>query len=184
MGAGRQRKKRRKSESGGLAQPRAYSGREVPASASVTERVAISGAGESPLVVWRDWVAVIGVSGLVLFLWLVQGLTAVAPRPMEDMLVERERVGRLDVNRATEAEWLRLPGVGQSLAARIVEYRRQVGGFRTIEQLTDVAGIGPQRLGQLRVFCFVAGEVESSDREVVPEDGRTISVAGSVSTRR
>ncbi len=184
MVAGRRRKERRKSESGGLTQPRARLRRATPEIAYVKERVAIVGSGESLLVVWREWVAVIGVSGLVLGLWLLQGLFVIAPEPVDDVSVERGRVGRLDLNRATEAELLRLPGVGQGLAARIVEHRRQVGGFQTIEQLTDVAGIGPQRLGQLRGFCFVAGEVESSDREVVPEDGRTVSVAGSVSTRR
>lgn len=184
MGTGRRRKERRKSESDGLAQPRARLGREMPEIASVSECLVTSGSGESPLVVWREWVAVIGVTGLVLGLALVQGLFMVAAGPVDDVSVERGRVGRLDVNRATEAELLRLPGVGQGLAARIVEHRRQVGRFRTIEQLTDVAGIGPQRLGQLRDFCFVAGEVESSDREVVPEDGRAVSVAGSVSTRR
>ncbi len=184
MDAGRRRRQRKKSHSDGLTRPGVRLGSLVPGGRSITESMVISGAGESPLVVWREWVAVIGVSGLVLGLWLVQGLFVIAPGPVDNVSLERGRVGRLDVNRATEAELLRLPGVGQGLAARIVEHRRQVGGFQAIEQLTDVAGIGPQRLEQLRVFCFVAGEVESSDREVVPEDGRAVSVAGSLSTRR
>jgi len=144
----------------------------------------LAGGAESPMVVWRDWVAVIGVTGLLLGLWMIRCLLLVSAGSVDELSGERGRVGRLDINEATEAELLRLPGVGPGLAAGIVEHRRQVGGFRTIEQLTDVAGIGQQRLGQLRGFCYVVGEVESSDREIVPENRRAISVAGAVSTRR
>lgn len=138
----------------------------------------------SPLVVWREWLAVCGVTGLILGLWLVRGLWMAERVAGVDPADERRRVGWLDMNRATEAELVRLPGVGEGLAARIVQHRLQVGEFRTLEQLTDVAGIGPQRLQQLRAFCFVAGEVESSDRKVVPENRRTVSVAGPLSARR
>jgi competence ComEA-like helix-hairpin-helix protein len=136
------------------------------------------------LVVWREWVAVCGVTGLVLVLWLVRWLWMADSLLDVDSTSERARVGRLDLNRATEGELVRLPGVGGGLAARIVQHRVQAGNFRTLEQLTEVAGIGPQRLQQFRAYCFVAGEVESSDRKVVPENRRTVSVAGTVSTRR
>jgi competence ComEA-like helix-hairpin-helix protein len=48
----------------------------------------------------------------------------------------------IDPNRATAAELDRLPGVGPSLAARIIEERERAP-FMTVEDLTRVAGIGP-----------------------------------------
>ncbi|MEV5409496.1 ComEA family DNA-binding protein [Thermopolyspora sp. NPDC052614] len=57
----------------------------------------------------------------------------------------------LDLNLAT-AEQLdqRLPGVGEILARRITEYRDAHGGFRSVEQLRDVTGIGDRRFAELR----------------------------------
>ncbi len=58
--------------------------------------------------------------------------------------------GRVDVNRATEAELDALPGIGPALARRIVEYRRTHGPFRRVEDLLEVPGIGPAKLQALR----------------------------------
>jgi competence protein ComEA len=41
-------------------------------------------------------------------------------------------------------------GIGPTLAARIVEYRDQNGGFQSVEQLREVPGIGEVRLQALR----------------------------------
>ncbi|MBQ3939806.1 MAG: helix-hairpin-helix domain-containing protein [Oscillospiraceae bacterium] len=47
-----------------------------------------------------------------------------------------------DLNTATEAELQRVNGVGAALAERIVQYRTQIGGFRRRAELCDVPGIG------------------------------------------
>jgi len=57
---------------------------------------------------------------------------------------------RLDVNAATEAELEKLPGVGPSLARRIVEYRGRHGPFVAVDSLVRVWGIGPRTLERLR----------------------------------
>lgn len=59
--------------------------------------------------------------------------------------------GLIDLNQAT-AEQLdeHLPGVGEVLARRIVEYREANGGFRSVEQLRDVTGIGERRFAELK----------------------------------
>lgn len=51
--------------------------------------------------------------------------------------------GPLDLNSASATDLETLPGVGPVLAERIVAYRDQSGPFRTIDQLIEVAGIGP-----------------------------------------
>jgi competence ComEA-like helix-hairpin-helix protein len=67
---------------------------------------------------------------------------------------------RIDVNRADRAELLQLPGVGDALAGRIEEYRRQHGRFQGVEQLRQVKGVGPARLANLRPFIEIGPETE------------------------
>jgi competence protein ComEA len=65
---------------------------------------------------------------------------------------------RVDLNRAERAELLQLPGVGDNLAARIEAYRREHGGFRTVDELTQVQGVGPATLERLRNWVDVSGD--------------------------
>ncbi len=60
-----------------------------------------------------------------------------------------EQVG---LNTATPEQLERLPGVGPSMAARIIEYRQQSGGFAKIEDLTLVTGIGPKKYAKMAPF--------------------------------
>lgn len=57
---------------------------------------------------------------------------------------------RLDLNRASAAELESLPGVGPVLARRIVEERGRRGGFRSVDDLIAVKGIGSAVLEGLR----------------------------------
>jgi len=56
----------------------------------------------------------------------------------------------VDINRASAFELEALPGIGPSLAATIVEHREREGAFSSVDELLDVAGIGPAKLEQLR----------------------------------
>jgi comEA protein len=64
--------------------------------------------------------------------------------------------GAIDLNRATAAELETLPGVGPAIAGAIVEHRDRAGGFRSVEELLDVSGIGPARLERLRDLVTVS----------------------------
>src|SRR3989442_5200741 len=61
-------------------------------------------------------------------------------------------VGRIDPNRASAAELIRLPGIGPSLAGRIVADRDLRGAFPTAESLLRVPGIGPKILARIRGY--------------------------------
>ena len=50
----------------------------------------------------------------------------------------------LDLNRASVEDLCLVPGIGESLAREIVNYRRSKGGFRSLEELKNVTGIGEQ----------------------------------------
>ena len=58
--------------------------------------------------------------------------------------------GPISLSSATAQDLEALDGIGPTLAARIVEWRRAHGGFASIEGLLDVPGIGPARLEALR----------------------------------
>lgn len=61
----------------------------------------------------------------------------------------------LDLNAADARALEALPGIGPSLAARIVEYRARHGPFRRVEDLLAVPGIGPRTLERLRPLVVV-----------------------------
>jgi competence protein ComEA len=56
----------------------------------------------------------------------------------------------VNLNAATIADLETLPGIGPSLAQRIVDYRTEHGGFRRIEDLMEVPGIGPKKYEDLK----------------------------------
>ena len=68
--------------------------------------------------------------------------TAEAAAPSESALI--------NINTATREELERLPGVGASLAARIVEHRERFGPFRRTEHLLMVRGISERRFREMR----------------------------------
>ncbi len=63
--------------------------------------------------------------------------------------------GRVNLNTATSAQLETLPGVGPVLAQRIIEYRDQHGGFRSVGDLRQVTGIGDARYEQLKDLVTV-----------------------------
>ncbi|GAA4259174.1 hypothetical protein GCM10022255_082800 [Dactylosporangium darangshiense] len=58
--------------------------------------------------------------------------------------------GLVNLNTATTSELQTLPGIGEVLAGRIVEYREQHGGFRAVTDLRQVEGIGDAKFQQLK----------------------------------
>lgn len=61
----------------------------------------------------------------------------------------------VDLNKATQAELEVLPGVGPKMAERILAYRAENGGFKSVDQLDDVKGIGGKRMATLKPLVKV-----------------------------
>jgi competence protein ComEA len=63
--------------------------------------------------------------------------------------------GKVNLNTANQAELEDLPGIGEILAQRIIDYRTQRGPFRTIEDIKEVSGIGDKRFEAIRELITV-----------------------------
>ena len=63
--------------------------------------------------------------------------------------------GKVNINTATTQQLVALPGIGEKLAARIVEYRQKAGGFKSAQELLNVRGIGEKNLAKLTPFLTV-----------------------------
>lgn len=63
---------------------------------------------------------------------------------------------RLDLNRASARELESLPGIGVVIAQRVVAFRASVGGFRTVEDLREVKGIGTKTFDRLKPLVTVS----------------------------
>ena len=61
----------------------------------------------------------------------------------------------INLNTATAAQLQLLPGVGPALAARILAYRKEAKGFKTVDDLDNVSGIGQKKLEKLRPLVTV-----------------------------
>ena len=53
---------------------------------------------------------------------------------------------RININSATAEQLQTLPGIGEVLAQRIVDYRNEIGSFNSIDQLLKVNGLGDKKL--------------------------------------
>ena len=62
---------------------------------------------------------------------------------------------QVDLNQSSVKELQALPGIGPVLAERIRRYRREKGRFTSIEEITNVRGIGEKRFARLRPYIAV-----------------------------
>ena len=68
----------------------------------------------------------------------------------------------LDLNAATAGLLEALPGIGQVLALRIIDFRTKNGGFKSVTQLRRVSGIGPILYAVLKELVVVGTAGDTS----------------------
>ena len=72
--------------------------------------------------------------------------------------------GVVNVNTASLEELQLLPGIGESRAAAIVAARTERGGFKSVDELVEVKGIGEAMLARLRPYVSVSGKSTAGAR--------------------
>jgi competence protein ComEA len=72
--------------------------------------------------------------------------------------------GKVDLNKATVEQLTTLPGIGQAIAARIVQHREKEGAFGSVEELMNVRGIGEKSFEKLRPYVTVGGSTSAPKR--------------------
>ncbi|SOC20746.1 competence protein ComEA [Ureibacillus xyleni] len=75
-------------------------------------------------------------------------------QPIESIVmsgqVSNDTSDKININTADESQLTTLPGIGPSKAQAIIAYREENGSFKTIEDLTNVSGIGDKTFEKLK----------------------------------
>jgi competence protein ComEA len=111
-----------------------------------------------PAAQWTTAALVVVFLGLLA--WRGLGLSRFGTRPLriEDDAGPRDAI---DLNDADVVDLRLIPGVGESLARRILQHREESGPFRSLDELRRVKGIGPAMLERMRPYLRIG----TSDEE-------------------
>ena len=94
---------------------------------------------------YRRFVAAVLATALAVL--VAPGLASAASKPAP--------TARVNVNTATVEQLTALPGVGPTLAARIVEHRQKSGAFRSTQEVMSVKGIGEKNFAKIEAWLSV-----------------------------
>jgi competence protein ComEA len=80
------------------------------------------------------------------------GAQGKAPTPPKETITAAAAV---NLNTATAEQLATIPGVGPKMAERIIDYRQKNGGFKKIEDLMNVSGVGEKSFLKMKPLITV-----------------------------
>lgn len=101
-------------------------------------------------------VSLLGAGVIVAAALAATPVRAVAQDPAPPAGKEKPGAAAVNINTATAAELQKLPGVGPATATRIIEYRQKNGGFKKVEDLMNIRGIGEKSFLKLKPLITIA----------------------------
>jgi len=84
-----------------------------------------------------------------------------------DLPSEIERIGKMDINKISQADLLKIPGVSEDAAKKIMDYKAEKGVITSVQELDAIKGIGPKMIRKLKTGLY-------SGDFVVPEKEWTV----------
>jgi comEA protein len=61
----------------------------------------------------------------------------------------------INLNTAGIEELMRIPGIGEKTAEKILQYRNENGSFRQLEQLQEIKGIGSKKFNLIKIYVYI-----------------------------
>ena len=83
------------------------------------------------------------------------GQITVATNSANDLIAKANEKIMVNINTANEVELQRIPGIGETIAGRIVAYRKQNGKYKTIEDIQNVSGVGTSKFQKIKQYICV-----------------------------
>lgn len=77
--------------------------------------------------------------------------------PASSAIGQQDTAARVNINTATKEELMTLPGIGEELAQRIINYRQTHGDFQSVADLSFVEGLGQKRIEAILDLVTVGG---------------------------
>ena len=68
---------------------------------------------------------------------------------------EEKSIRKININSAKIEELKKIPGVGESIAEKIIEYRETNGGFSSISEIMNVSGIGQKKFDTMKDYICI-----------------------------
>jgi competence protein ComEA len=86
---------------------------------------------------------------------VVDGQKVYVPIKGEKVSNSSSGQGKVNINTAGESELMTLPGIGESKAKAIISYRKESGGFKSIEDIMNIPGIKTSAFSKIKEYICV-----------------------------